>query len=152
MAAWLAGELDGEHAHRRSSAVFEGLPLDAAGRRPSEVPYTIWQVLQHMIWWQDWWLARVAGDRPVNPPDLAATWDARVAPTDAASLHAAIAHFQHGVARAQDHAAGNPDASVDADPPGTRGSELLQLATHNSYHAGQIVLMRRVLGCWPPQP
>ena len=105
-----------------------------------------------MIWWQDRWLARLAGDRPDNPPNLAVTWGTREAPADEATLHASVMHFQQGVARAQDHAEGDPDAPVEADPPGTRGSELVQLATHNSYHAGQVLLMWRLLGCWPPHP
>jgi len=150
MADWLADDLDGEHAHRRSSKVFERLPLEAAGRRVPGLPYTIWQLLQHMIWWQDLWLARLAGDRPDNPPDLAVTWDTREAPADEAMLHAAVVHFQQGVARAQGYTSRDLDAHVEADPPGTLGSELVQLATHNSYHAGQVVLIRRLLGCWPP--
>jgi uncharacterized damage-inducible protein DinB len=149
MPSWLAGNLDGEYAHKRSSTIFEGLPPAAAGQRVPALPYTIWQVLQHMIWWQDWWLARLAGDRPENPPDLAVTWPTTEAPPDAVALHEAVRHFQHGVKRAQAYAAGDPDAPVAADPPGPAGAELVQIASHNSYHAGQVVLMRRLLGCWP---
>ncbi len=151
MADWLADNLEGRYAHALSGTVFDGLPPGVAGRRLPGVPYTIWQVLQHMIWWQDWWLGRMAGDRPDNPPDLAATWDKREAPADEAAWRGAVLHFQQGLARAKDRAARDLDAPVQAEPPGTVGSELVQLMAHNSYHVGQVVLLRRLLGCWPPQ-
>ena len=31
-----------------------------------------------------------------------------------------------------------------------RGEGLAIVAQHNSYHLGQIVMLRRVLGAWPP--
>jgi uncharacterized damage-inducible protein DinB len=27
---------------------------------------------------------------------------------------------------------------------------ILTIASHNSYHAGQVVFLRRMLGTWPP--
>lgn len=34
--------------------------------------------------------------------------------------------------------------------PYTIGVRLLIMSTHDSYHLGQIVLMRRMMGAWPP--
>jgi len=28
---------------------------------------------------------------------------------------------------------------------------LQTVASHNSYHTGQVVLLRRILGAWPPE-
>jgi len=38
----------------------------------------------------------------------------------------------------------------DAKVAGTLEAVLWQMVAHNSYHAGQIALLRRMLGAWPP--
>ncbi|HEY6905147.1 MAG TPA: hypothetical protein VI216_12635, partial [Candidatus Acidoferrales bacterium] len=47
----------------------------------------------------------------------------------------------------------DPKADLLAPIPGGSGQtilrEVLLLADHNSYHLGQLVLVRRLLGCWP---
>lgn len=145
---WLAANLDGEFAHVESSEVFDGVPVAEAGRSVAAVPYTIWQLLQHMIWWQDWWLGRLEGRRPPLPASLAETWAPTAAPADARALDTSVAHFAAGIARARELARGELTARVPAEPGGIVGAELVQLATHNSYHAGEVVLLRRLLGVW----
>jgi uncharacterized damage-inducible protein DinB len=34
---------------------------------------------------------------------------------------------------------------------GTLEDVLMQLVAHNSYHLGQIAMLRRALGVWPPR-
>lgn len=34
--------------------------------------------------------------------------------------------------------------------PYTVGVRLLIMSTHDSYHVGQVVMMRRMMGLWPP--
>ena len=48
----------------------------------------------------------------------------------------------------------DPDLSLEEAIPAwekANGYTALEvLALHNSYHLGQIVLLRRILGAWPP--
>ena len=39
----------------------------------------------------------------------------------------------------------------DKKVAGTLEAVLWQMVAHNSYHVGQIAMMRRVLGAWPPR-
>jgi len=39
----------------------------------------------------------------------------------------------------------------DKKVAGTLEAVLWQMVAHNSYHVGQIALMRRSLGAWPPR-
>jgi uncharacterized damage-inducible protein DinB len=39
----------------------------------------------------------------------------------------------------------------DMKVAGTLEAVLWQMVAHNSYHVGQIALMRRALGAWPPR-
>ena len=36
-------------------------------------------------------------------------------------------------------------------PPSTAGTILKQIVAHNSYHVGQIAMLRRQFDAWPPQ-
>jgi uncharacterized damage-inducible protein DinB len=47
----------------------------------------------------------------------------------------------------------NPDTLDEVLPNWayrTRSEAIALVAAHNSYHIGQIVLLRRMLGAWPP--
>ena len=39
----------------------------------------------------------------------------------------------------------------DAQVAGTLEAVLWQMVAHTSYHVGQIAMVRRVLGVWPPR-
>jgi hypothetical protein len=47
----------------------------------------------------------------------------------------------------------DPKTDLLAPIPGGSGQTILReallIADHNSYHLGQLVLVRRLLGCWP---
>jgi uncharacterized damage-inducible protein DinB len=34
--------------------------------------------------------------------------------------------------------------------PYTVGEALVHVSTHNSYHLGQVIVLRQMLGAWPP--
>ena len=140
-------------AHVSFEAAVKDLPPSLRGVRPAGAPYSPWQLLEHLRlaqldildfcrnpayqelnWPDDYW------PRSPEPPDADA-WDRSVASylEDRGAL----------VGMAEDAAI---DLFVEI-PHGTGQTylrELLLAADHNSYHVGELVLARRLLGSWPP--
>ncbi|MFO7171800.1 MAG: DinB family protein [Bacillota bacterium] len=146
----LQDALEGRGSHVSPTNALDGLDWELAGRRPPGSPHSIWEILQHMIFWQDFFLAWMRGERPAVPATAAASWPDRTAPEGAAEWEGAVARFQKGLAEAMAEAEKDLEATIPGSPGHSRADALVQLIGHNSYHLGQIVLLRRQLGAWPP--
>lgn len=142
--------LEGRGSHVPTAAVFDGLDWCLAGRRPEGSPFTIWQLLNHMIYWQDFSLSLLQGVEPPPPPHASDSWPGGAAPESEQVWLEAVAHFQKGLAASRGEAQQDLEAPTPARPGQSRAERLASNASHNSYHAGQVVLLRRMLGSWPP--
>jgi len=145
--------IDGRGAHMPLEAAVADFPAEAINRRPPNVPYTPWHLLEHMrlsqrdildyirdrayrapAWPADYWPAR---DATATPAQFAASVEALRA--DRAALHALVA-----------------DPAIDplAVIPGTPGHTILReirlAADHTAYHVGEFAVLRQVMGTWPP--
>lgn len=140
-------------AHVSLDAALEGLPPELRGKRPKRLPYSVWQLLEHirraqhdildfsrnpayveLSWPDDYW--------PGKPePPSAAAWDESVAAC-------------RRDRKALERLAADPAVDLFAKIPHGSGQtvlrELLLTADHTAYHVGQIVLVRRLLDAWPP--
>ncbi|AQQ52355.1 DinB family protein [Planococcus lenghuensis] len=140
--------LTGRASHVHTGKIAEGLDWRTAGKRPADLTYSVWEVLFHMIYWQDYLLAQLRGESPVRPERAAESWPAEPAPADEAAWNEAVTRFIEGLQTAVTEAEDDLYAIVHKEQ--MRMEILMSLITHNSYHAGQIVLIRRALGAWPP--
>ncbi|NUO62660.1 MAG: DinB family protein [Gemmatimonadaceae bacterium] len=129
----------------------DALDWKLAGRTPPGFDHSALQLLAHMVYWQDRYLARLAGEDAPTPPHDAEGWPGPAAPSSEREWLDAVDAFRRGLAAA--------DAAVGAAPLGdtgptlagkTRLGTLNGLALHNGYHAGQLAQLRKVLGAWPP--
>ena len=149
----LARQLYGESSHKHVLHSLEGLDFSLAGRRVGKANHTIFQILQHVAYWQDISLARLSGDPPPRPASAALGWTAPEAPEDESDWQAVIACFAEGL-RSIEARVLDPEFDLDRLVQPDRGitarEELLMIQGHNSYHFGQIVLLRQELGAWPP--
>ena len=132
-----------------------GFPMEEINSRPPNVPYSPWQLLEHMRiaqWdildfirnpdyiWLDW------------PEDY---WPALGAEADEARWQETLRQF-----RADRHAleAIVADPSTDlyaALPHGEEYNilrEILVVADHNAHHLGEFAILRQVMGTWPDEP
>jgi len=147
----LIRQLHGEPSHKHILHSLEGLDAAQAGRLVGQSPHSIFQVLGHMQYWLDITLHRLAG-RPQRPAAAALGWTTPAAPRDGEWLEA-VAKFGE---RLQVLATRILDPKLDLDTivqpeSGVRArEEILMIQGHNSYHLGQIVMLRQELGCWPP--
>ncbi len=146
-------QLYGLNSHLNILHALEGLEPEAAGARMGAAAHTIFQILHHMIYWQDIALARLDGRRPVRPASAALGWTAPAAPEDASDYEAAIACLAEGL-RSLEGFLSDPefdlDLVVEPDRGVTARETFLMVQGHNSYHLGQIVMLRQELGTWPP--
>ncbi len=145
--------LDGLDAHMPFEAAVADFPDSDMNRRPPNVDYTPWHLVEHLRLTQadilDYitnpdYTARAWPDEYWPDPTATATratWDASVAGflADRAALRTIVA-----------------DSSRDllAVIPGTPGHTLLRevrvVADHNAYHVGEFAILRQVMGTWPP--
>ena len=153
----LVQALIGESAHAAPSHILEALDEDKARRQVTGAPHTIYEELWHMAFWQQVSLDWIAGTETPYP---AAPCDAFPNQAQAAEQWPDLgcrffAGVEQGVAIAHDSAQlmrivrcpsrpGQPIREM------TVQDQLLSVAAHNAYHFGRIVLLRQLLGFWPP--
>jgi hypothetical protein len=146
--------LDWEDAHAGFERILEGIPPNLRGVAPERVPYTPWQLLEHLRLTQRDILEFCRNPRytEVHWPDD--YWPASAAPPTEKAWQASIKAFLDDRAAMKQLA---EDGTVDLLSPIPHGSgqtilrELLLLADHNAYHLGQLVVVRRCLGIWGGQ-
>jgi uncharacterized damage-inducible protein DinB len=151
--AIVASSLDWEQAHAKLENVVKGLAAPLRGERPAGYPHSAWELLEHiritqhdlldfcqnpdyeekLEWPRDYW--------PLTPaPPTADAWDKSIA--SCARDREALGRF-------------TTESKIDLTtkiPHGTGQTYLrtiLVAVDHASYHIGQIVSVRRLLGAWP---
>ena len=147
----LARALGWDDAHAGFDRAVDGIAPEFRGRAPAGLPYSPWQLLEHLRlaqedildfcrnrdyrerrWPNDYWPASA------EPPDAKA-WDRSVA---------AVRRDREALRRLAE------DPSVDLTAPLPHGSgqtllrELLLVLDHTAYHLGELVVVRRTLGIW----
>jgi len=152
--------LHGQGAHADPLACVEDLPAEIAGNQLPNFPYSIYQQLAHMNYWMDYELRRIRGQRPKYPDHAAESWPNEPTPAGEAQWRETLNRFSNLIEQYTTLAKSPPDElsrqiepahEADVQNTSTLSAILWQMAAHNSYHTGQIVLMRRVQGAWPPK-
>lgn len=140
--------LSGRGAHAGTKNLFDGLDWKLAGMRPPGATHSVFQLLGHMIYWQEWVVKWLDGGSPLIPKHASASWPAKPAPTSVRDWRRAVRAFRRGLD-------GLARRAGKKDLLATRGKStglgmLHAIASHNSYHGGQVALVRQMLGAWPP--
>jgi uncharacterized damage-inducible protein DinB len=140
--------LSGKGAHVSVKDAVAGLDWKLSGMEPEGVSHSIFQLLNHMIYWNQWVVNWLAGQKPPVPKHAQGGWPGKTAPRSAAEWREALCQFGRGLGRIT-------TAAEKTDLLAKRGTktplEMLQaIASHNSYHLGQVVVLRQRLGAWPP--
>jgi len=152
--------LRGKGAHADPMACVEDISAELAGRQVAGFPHTIGQLVFHINYWMDYELRRIRGLRPVYPEHNAESFPAATAPADAREWDRLRTRLSELLDEFAELAKSCPQElqreieSVyegDNNVAGTLEAVLWQMVAHNSYHVGQIAMMRRVLGAWPPR-
>jgi hypothetical protein len=145
--------LRGGQAHTTFDEAVRDFPVELRGQIPQNLPYSAWQLLEHlriaqldiihfsapptggyhaMKWPEDYW-----PKSPESPSEN--SWDQSIA-----AIHADLKRFEAII----------EDPSADLYKPFRWGDgqnllrEALLLADHNAYHLGELVVLRRLLNAW----
>ncbi len=141
----LRSALQGERAHADSAGIFDGLSFELASKR-AESTHTICELLGHMWYWQDRCIEYVRDGSAEWPQSADFSWPAGVA--NEPEWQAAVDRYKQGLEVLLE-LVGSCDLAGEEGPV-TNLAAIQATAQHNSYHAGQVVLVRQQLGVWPP--
>ena len=141
--------LRGRGAHMSFDAALEGWPPALRGRKAAGLPYTAWQLLEHMriAQWDILEFSRDAGHVSPEFPD--GYWPSGEAPPDDAAWEKSLSAFRSDLEAMLGLVRSEGERLLEPIPHGTGQTllrEALVLADHNAYHLGQLVLLRRLLG------
>jgi hypothetical protein len=141
-------------AHLDFDKAVADIPSNLRGRTVPPVPHSPWRLLEHMRIAQWDILEFSRNPKHVSPPWPDGYWPRGDAPPDERAWNLAVDAFRTDL-EAMCALVVDPATDLFAKIPHGDGQtvlrEALLVADHNAYHLGQLVLVRRLLGCWPEE-
>jgi hypothetical protein len=149
----LVALLDGGEAHATFADAVADFPVKLRGVVPDGLPYSAWQILEHICIAQrdilDFSAPPTGGYQPMEWP--AAYWPKAAEPASPeawdrsiAAIDADLEKFKKLILR--------PEADLAKPFLWGTGQNLLReallIADHNAYHVGELIVLRRLLGAW----
>jgi hypothetical protein len=143
--------LSGRGAHLDWKAAFTGIPPKLRGIRPEGLPFSPWELLEHMRIAQ-WDILEFSRDpKHVSPDWPAGYWPESPEPPNTKVWEKSVKIFARDLA-AMKKLVVNPRTDLFARIPHGAGQTILReallVADHNAYHLGQVIVLRRLLGAW----
>jgi uncharacterized damage-inducible protein DinB len=134
-------------------AILQGITHAQAARRPPNGAHSIWEIVLHMTGWRNE-VARRATGEPAGEPEggdwpsvgepTAARWEAALAALDAS--HRNLAAVVRGLSDERLIQSTNDPRNRELGA-GVSYYELLHgVVQHDAYHAGQIAIVKKILG------
>jgi hypothetical protein len=143
--------LSWREAHADWKQALAGLDAAHRGVRPAGSPHSVWDLLEHVRLAQRDILEFTLDPKHVSPDWPAGYWPKSLAPANDAEWEKSVKAFLHDLQETEKWV-GNPRTDLFARIPHGTGQtflrQVLLLIDHNSYHLGQLVLVRRLLGAW----
>ena len=146
LVAELESLLRGGHAHMSFTEAVADLPEAVIGVKPDGLPYSIWQLVEHIRIAQADMLdfCRNTNYKPLDWPDE--YWPKLPQPEHMAAFQASVdAVHQDQNSFIELLKTGDLYKPIPHGDGQTLLREALQIADHNSYHTAQIVILRRLL-------
>ena len=145
----LAAHLSRRGAHIDFDAAVADFPFELTGKQPPKLAHTAWQLVFHLRIAQEDILEFCRGPGSVSPEYPSGYWPKEPAPLDGEQWRATVVSFGRDLRAMIDLV---EDSGNDLFAPFAHGSgqnllrEALLLIDHNSYHIGQLVDIRMLLG------
>ena len=143
--------LKGGQAHVTFDDAVKDFPAKQRGVKPNGMPYTAWQLLEHIRIAQ-WDILEFSRDsKHTSPKWPEGYWPEAEKPTSEAAWDKSIAAVKRSLLEMQ-NLINDPKTDLNAKIPHGTGQTILReallMADHNAYHVGQLVMVRRLLGAW----
>jgi uncharacterized damage-inducible protein DinB len=147
--AEIAGILEKSGAHADFEKVVKGFPFEDAGKRPKGVPWSAWQLLEHMRFTQADILEYVAAPGYAEKKWPEDYWPKSPAPSSEDAWSKTVRAIRRDrkklLALLEES---DPLKPIKFANNKTLLRELLLIVDHDAYHLGEFVLLRRLLGNW----
>ncbi len=150
----LVSLLDGGQAHATFEQAVDKFPAALRGTVPQHLPYSAWQLLEHMrIALNDILMFSTNYDGSYTSPAWPdGYWPTAPAPPSDAAWANSIYQVQADLVEFK-KVLQSSQADIFAAFPWGDGQNLLReallIADHNAYHVGEMIVLRRLLGAWP---
>jgi hypothetical protein len=136
-------------AHADFDAAIGDWPVQLAGAKVANFPHTAWMLLEHMRIAQWDILEFSRNPKHVSPKWPEGYWPTSEAPANEKAWATSVAEFKKD-RRTMEQLVANSKRDLFAKFPWGDGQTLLReallLADHNSYHLGQLVMLRKCMG------
>jgi hypothetical protein len=141
--------LNGGNAHADLNRALKDLPANLRGAKPDKLPYSIWQLVEHIriAQWDMLEFSKDGSHESPNWPDD--YWPKETAPESDEAWNKSVKQIKLD----QDELAGliktgDLYSKIPHGDGQTILREALQVADHNAYHVAEIIVIRRLLGAW----
>jgi uncharacterized damage-inducible protein DinB len=126
----------------------EGITAEQAAWKPENVDKSIWENVNHLIFWNERWLQRYRGELN-EPQDVENESTFRSDETDweaaLKKLNAVMDEWREKLEAIDEDKLTSP---VNTEYQAPWWEPLAHQNIHNAYHIGQIVLLRKLQGSW----
>ena len=147
--------LKGGQAHATIEAAVADFPEELRGAVPAGLPYSAWQLIEHLRIAQhdilDFCAPPEGGYQHRKWPD--SYWPELPEPPDANSWEQSLGAL-HADGETLEALLAEPGADLYTPFAWGEGQNLLRevllVADHNAYHTGELIVLRRLLGIWNP--
>lgn len=139
------------NAHATFEEVVEGIPLALLTVVPENLPYSIWQLVEHIriTQWDILEFCRSANHISPQWPDE--YWPQHVQKVSKAQWEHTLQQIRKDRNQFIRLLKDKADSLAKPFPYGDNQTllrEALLIADHNAYHSGEILVLRRLLNCW----
>lgn len=144
--AQLVVAISGRESHIDFASAVSDYPIEARGRKAVGVPHSAWELLEHMRIAQHDILEFSRNPQHKSPKWPDGYWPKSETPPDEQAWDESVASFKRDAADLEKLI---EDPHSDLFKTFTRGEgqtllrEALLVATHNSYHLGQLVFLKK---------
>lgn len=149
----LVSTLESGHNHMSLAEATKGFPTSAINSSLPRVPYSFWDLVEHIRLTQKDMLDYMTSMSYAEPPFPEGYWPAKRVRATSAEWRQALAQF-HKDLEAIIALVRDPSSNLFAAVPNSAGKHTffrccLVIADHNSYHIGELAIGRQVAALWP---
>jgi hypothetical protein len=136
-------------AHASLDDALSGLPAALRGKKPDNLPYSIWQLVEHIriAQWDMLEFCKDANHKSLKWPEE--YWPKETSPANDSAWENSITQIN---ADLEEFIQLLNSANIYQKLPHGQGQsilrEALQIGDHNAYHIAEIIMIRRLLGAW----
>jgi uncharacterized damage-inducible protein DinB len=126
----------------------KGLTAAEATWRPAQGAHSIWEIVSHMTYWKEIYVARINGEPP--PAKRVSNEETfETGSVDEADWEQTISRF-HASSRALRAIAERGEEALDQElREESVALAVASLVMHDANHVGQIIYIRKLQGSWP---